>query len=78
MHGHWDIKEEDMNDVEIVSVDRKNNERQGVNLGIALVVPAKRILEILHQPALVDGRRRHDRESRDAEGATAPDADWPT
>jgi hypothetical protein len=48
MHGHWDIKESDLNKV-FISHDRKH----GVNLGIGVVVPAHKILETLNRPELV-------------------------
>jgi hypothetical protein len=52
MHGHWDIKECEKNDPEIVH-DRKH----GVNLGIGIVVPASKIRETMYQPVLVELRR---------------------
>jgi hypothetical protein len=41
-HGHWAIKESEINQPSIVH-DRKN----GVNLGIGIVTPATKILDIL-------------------------------
>jgi hypothetical protein len=52
MHGHWDIRESKMNDPK-VEHDRKH----GVNMGIAIVVPAIKILETLNQPGLVELRK---------------------
>jgi hypothetical protein len=44
MHGHWDVPD-----------------RQGaVNMGIAIVVPARKILEVLEQPLLQAARQKHD------------------
>ena len=51
MHGHWDIPPENKND--FVDMDSFGS----VNMGIAIVVPAKKILEVLNQPKLVELRR---------------------
>jgi hypothetical protein len=51
MHGHWDIKESEINKPSIIQ-DRQ----RGVNLGIGVVVPASKILETINQPALVEWR----------------------
>lgn len=51
MHGHWDIKEAEINDPS-VSQDRKH----GVNLGIAIVVPAAKILETINSPDELEWR----------------------
>lgn len=56
MHGHWDIKESEINNPKI-SQDRK----RGVNLGIGIVVPAFKIYETLYSPALVHMRREQER-----------------
>jgi hypothetical protein len=53
MHGHWDIKESEMNKASFEQ-DRK----RGVNLGIGIVVPAIKILETINSPELVDVRMR--------------------
>jgi hypothetical protein len=51
MHGHWDIPPQMKNDFKI------NPELFGrVNMGIAIVVPAKKILEVLNHPQLVTQR----------------------
>jgi hypothetical protein len=47
MHGHWDIKETEMNKVFISHVGA-----HGVNLGIGIVVPAYKILEVINRPEL--------------------------
>lgn len=51
MHGHWDVKESDINKAPIVH-DRKH----GVNYGIGIVVPAAKILETIMQPELIKMR----------------------
>jgi hypothetical protein len=47
VHGHWDIHPNDfpMDDVRVVD--------SSVNMGIAIVVPARKILEILHIPEIL-------------------------
>jgi len=58
MHGHWDIPPESRNDIEDVA------SKEAVNIGIAIVVPAKRILEVLTQPQLIAMRREGDEARR--------------
>lgn len=56
MHGHWDIPPQSKNDAM-----RGDEDTYGqVNLGIAIVVPAKKILEVLNQSELADLRRAAD------------------
>lgn len=52
MQAHWDVKESEINEV-FFTHDRK----RGVNMGIAMVVPAIKILETINQEALVTIRR---------------------
>jgi hypothetical protein len=52
MHGHWDIKESEMNKAYFT-----HDGKQGVNLGIAIVVPAIKILETLNRPELEEARQ---------------------
>ena len=47
-HGHWDTRESDLNKPSFV-----HDSQRGVNLGIAVVVPAHKILEIINQPRLI-------------------------
>jgi hypothetical protein len=49
MHGHWDVKESEINQVGFTPLERGH---QGVNLGIALVIPMGKIIETLNHPAL--------------------------
>src|SRR5205807_6043235 len=46
MQGHWDIKESEMNQPAIAHIGK----RKGVNLGIGVVTPASKILDILNSP----------------------------
>ena len=61
MHGHWDIPVEEMGDFAFAD---QTDERARVNMGIAIVVPAKKILEVLNHPDLVEGRARSDEQRR--------------
>ena len=54
MHGHWDVKESELNSVEIIPSAR------GVNVGIAVIVPAYKIIETLNQPVLLAQREQAD------------------
>jgi hypothetical protein len=55
MHGHWDIPTRNKNDL-LMTDDLFGK----VNMGIAIVVPAKKILEVLNHPELVKMRQQHD------------------
>ena len=54
MHGHWDIPSENKNDV--INLDANGS----VNMGIAIVVPSEKILEVLYCDELVEQRRKAD------------------
>jgi hypothetical protein len=46
VHGHWDLP-----------MDFSESEKlEAVNMGVSIVIPAKKILEILYSPALVEIR----------------------
>jgi len=55
MHGHWDIPLDKKNDL-LMSEEFFGK----VNMGIAIVVPAKKILEVLNHPELIELRRKTD------------------
>ncbi len=59
MHGHWDIPEGILN--EQIQID-STNEKSSVNMGIAIVVPAKKILETLQHPELIAMREKRIKE----------------
>ena len=48
MHAHWDIRESEINNPKFM-----NDSLRGVNLGIAVVVPASKIIELLQHPGLL-------------------------
>ena len=53
MHGHWDIPTKNKSDL-LMADDLFGK----VNMGIAIVVPAKKIREVLNQPELAKERER--------------------
>jgi hypothetical protein len=57
MHGHWDIRESEMNKPSII-----HDRQRGVNLGIGIVVPAIKIYETLYAANLVAMRKEQERE----------------
>lgn len=48
VHGHWDLP-----------VSFSPEQAEAVNMGISIVVPAKKILEVLYHPELVSMRKVH-------------------
>jgi hypothetical protein len=57
MHGHWDLPAKSKNDLLM------NDDLLGkVNMGIAIVVPAKKILEVLNHPELVKMREQQEKD----------------
>jgi hypothetical protein len=54
-HGHWDIKESEINNPSFIQ-DRQ----RGVNLGIGVVVPAHKIIEVIEHPDLVKLRENNE------------------
>ena len=56
MHGHWDIPPMAKND----QVMTDGDEYRQVNMGIAIVIPAKEILEVINQTGLAEARKRRD------------------
>jgi hypothetical protein len=59
MQGHWDVRESEINSL-IVDQDRK----RGVNLGIAIVVPAVKIIETINRPELMAIREEVEKRER--------------
>ncbi len=54
MRGHWDLP-----------VSLQGEQAEAVNMGVSIVVPAKKILEVLYHPELVELREKHDKAYRD-------------
>ena len=61
MHGHWDIKESEIN-----KTDWKHDAKRGVNSGISIVIPAQRILDLLNDPKLAAMREKGDKKILDS------------
>jgi hypothetical protein len=57
MHGHWDIKESEMNKPSII-----HDRQRGVNMGIGIVVPAIKIYETLYAPNLIAMRKEQEKQ----------------
>jgi hypothetical protein len=70
VHGHWEIPPGEMNKVDF-RFARKGEE--SINLGIAIVVPAKQILESINHPELVAMREQAESKGAEAGEATTPD-----
>lgn len=51
MHGHYDLRENRQNESDSLS-------REAINMGIGIVVPATKILEILNQPYFSEIRKK--------------------
>ena len=62
MHGHWDIAPDLKNDAVLMDDDTLGK----VNMGIAIVIPAKKILEVLQHPELIEMRRTVNDAEREA------------
>lgn len=69
MQGHWEIEPRDKNKY----VFRAGKSDDSVNLGIAVVVPSKKILEVLNHPELVETRRLLEEAEIQKGGTTTPD-----
>lgn len=61
VHGHWDIPPEQVGDS---ARPNANDAVANVNMGIAVVVPAAKIREVLFQPQLVEERQQEDEQWR--------------
>jgi len=59
VQAHWDVKESEINNPTI-NQDRK----RGVNYGIAIVIPASKIVEALNRPELAERRNKMDENIR--------------
>lgn len=59
MHGHWDRQPAERSDLGIVEP-----RDESVNMGIAIVIPATKILEVLNQPRLAEARQAIEKTKR--------------
>jgi hypothetical protein len=63
MHGHWELP-----------LDFKSTEKaEAVNMGVSIITPAKKILEVLNHPELVQMRKEYD-EKRIADNSPRADS----
>jgi hypothetical protein len=53
VHGHWDIG---VNEINSILVD-SNARTPGVNMGIGIVTPAKKLLETLNHPEILEAMK---------------------
>lgn len=61
MHGHWELP-----------LDFKSTEQaEAVNMGVSIITPAKKILEVLYHPELVQMRKEYDEKRMEAKYAKA-------
>jgi hypothetical protein len=58
VHGHWNIRPEEMNEPQPKLVG--NKEAGSVNMGIAVVIPSKKIREVLYHPDFVAERKNNE------------------
>lgn len=70
MQGHWEIRPDQKNkdDLRIAFDDEAS-----INLGIAIVVPAKKIREVINHPELIAMRKKTESERGKSEGSSTPD-----
>ncbi len=60
VHGHWDIPPQRIDD----AIQPGDDVFASINKGIAIVVPAKKLLEVFNQPQLVELRQQRDEQLR--------------
>jgi hypothetical protein len=70
VHGHWEIPP-DKKDAVAFPLARQGE--PSINLGIAIAIPAKKILDILNRSELVAMRKEEEQRSSEAEGTTTAD-----
>jgi hypothetical protein len=71
VHGHWDIDETDLTMVQDSTSQRK---AEPLNTGIAVVVPAWKVMEVINQPRLVEMRKKRWGDLRAKHGPTEDDS----
>jgi hypothetical protein len=64
MHGHW----------EVPASFSALEQVEAVNMGVSIIVPAKKILEVLYHPELIAMRKEHLEKEKEASYPTADSA----
>src|ERR1035438_2781078 len=64
MHGHWDLP----------MTFSTAEQAEAVNMGVSIIVPAKKILETLYHPELVALRKEHHEREKKGESPTRDSA----
>jgi hypothetical protein len=75
VHGHWEIRASERNEARIKALQRGLYEDQ-VNLGIAVVIPCQKIVDVLNHPELKAMRVENEKRFAD-DGTTQSDAPTP-
>jgi len=71
MHGHWDIDPTTLNAARPTLMSPEDG---GINQGIAVVVPADKVLDTLNEPSLVAMRKKLEEQDAEQEGSTTEDS----
>jgi hypothetical protein len=72
VHGHWEVLAQDKNETEPRTAVRGRED--AVNMGIAVVIPANKIKEVLYHPEIVAMMAKSDQDIIDAQGTTTSDS----
>lgn len=66
MHGHWDVDESQID----TEIDSAGAVGRNVNMGIGIVVPATKIIEIIEQEGFVAERKKANEQIKSSKGST--------
>lgn len=75
VHGHYGVRDVPDYDAEDTIPFPADKEERSVNMGIGIVTPAYHIVELLHQPQLIDVKRRFAETVRKRREAELPELD---
>jgi hypothetical protein len=73
MHGHWDLPVDQSSPVVAIA---DTPEKEAVNMGIAIVVPSTKIMEIVNQPVFRDHREQELKRRKESNLPTLDNADY--
>src|SRR5262245_45290634 len=68
MHGHWNIHPSEHNRYDFLTT---KDVSESIALGISIVVPARKILDVINQPELVKQREHLEKEQQNRKGSTS-------